>query len=210
MNLIVNATKYTNKGSISFLATFEKVNDKNINLILSVQDTGIGIEPDQIEHIFDAFSRAGIEKISHIEGTGLGLAIAKKFTEMMNGTIYVESEKNKGSKFTVVIPQEIRSDEMIGDFEVLRADYVKERRLNQQTFIAPEARILIVDDNEMNRLAIQALLKRTKINIDLAESGPVAIDMIKENKYHIIFLDYMMPEMNGIETLHRMKELTEN
>lgn len=210
MNLIVNATKYTNKGSISFLATFEKVDDKNINLILSVQDTGIGIEPDQIEHIFDAFSRAGIEKISHIEGTGLGLAIAKKITEMMNGTIYVESEKNKGSKFTVVIPQEIRSDEMIGDFEVLRADYVKERRLNQQTFIAPEARILIVDDNEMNRLAIQALLKRTKINIDLAESGPVAIDMIKENKYHIIFLDYMMPEMNGIETLHRMKELTEN
>ena len=210
MNLIVNATKYTNEGSITFKASFERAEANLINLILSVTDTGIGISKDQVVHVFDAFSRAGIEKTSNIEGTGLGLAIAKRFTEMMNGTIEVESETGKRSTFTVKIPQEIRSHEEIGNFEIQRADYVRERRLNQQTFVAPEARILIVDDNAMNRMAIKCLLNRTAIQVDVAESGMEALELVQNEEYHIIFLDYMMPEMNGIDTLHAMKQLKTN
>ncbi len=210
MNLIVNATKYTNKGSITFKASFERTKGNLINLMLSVADTGIGISEDHVAYVFDVFSRAGIEKVSNIEGTGLGLAIAKRFTEMMNGTIEVESVKGKGSTFTVKIPQEIRSHEEIGNFEIQRADYVKERRLNQQTFVAPEARILIVDDNAMNRMAMKCLLNRTAVQVDVAESGIEAIKLVQKELYHIVFLDYMMPEMNGIETLHAMKELKSN
>ena len=210
MNLVVNATKYTNKGSITFKASFERSEGNQINLILSVADTGIGISEDQVAHVFDAFSRAGIEKTSNIEGTGLGLAIAKRFTEMMNGTIEVESTRGKGSIFTVKIPQEIRSHEVIGNFEIQRADYVKERRLNQQTFVAPEAKILIVDDNAMNRMAIKCLLNRTAVQVDVAESGEEALVLVKRHAYHIIFLDYMMPEMNGIETLHALREMDGN
>lgn len=210
MNLVVNATKYTNKGSITFKASFEHAEVNRIYLILSIEDTGIGIAQDQVAHVFDAFSRAGIEKTSNIEGTGLGLAIAKRFTEMMMGTIEVKSIKEKGSTFTVRIPQEIRSKEVIGDFEIQRADYVKERRLNQQTFIAPDARILIVDDNAMNRMAIKCLLNRTQVQVDVAESGIEALALIQKEKYHILFLDYMMPEMNGIETLHEIKRLQDN
>jgi len=210
MNLVVNATKYTNRGSITFKATFEPIDECHIHLILSVSDTGIGISDDQVEHVFDAFSRAGIEKMTNIEGTGLGLAIAKRFAEMMQGTIEVRSKKGIGSTFTVTIPQEIRSNEKIGDFEIQRADYVKERRMNQHTFVAPEAKILIVDDNAMNRMAIQCLLNRTAIQVDLAESGQEAIEKVTQNSYHIIFLDYMMPDMNGIDTLHAMKKLDTN
>lgn len=210
MNLVVNATKYTNKGSITFKASFERTEGNQINLILSVADTGIGISEDQVGHVFDAFSRAGIEKTSNIEGTGLGLAIAKRFTEMMNGTIEVESTRGKGSIFTVKIPQEIRSYEVIGNFEIQRADYVKERRLNQQTFVAPEAKILIVDDNAMNRMAIKCLLNRTAVQVDVAESGEEALTLVKRHMYHIIFLDYMMPEMNGIQTLHALRGMDDN
>ncbi|MDD3660787.1 MAG: ATP-binding protein [Lachnospiraceae bacterium] len=210
MNLVVNATKYTNRGSITFKATFESIDENRINLILTVSDTGIGISEDQVTHVFDAFSRAGIEKMTNIEGTGLGLAIAKRFTEMMNGSIEVKSKKGVGSTFTVKIPQEIRCEEQIGNFEIRRADYVKERRMNQHTFVAPDAKILIVDDNAMNRMAIQCLLNRTAIQVDLAESGLEALEKVKQNFYHIIFLDYMMPEMNGIDTLHAMKKLESN
>lgn len=210
MNLVVNATKYTNRGSITFKATFEPIDENRIMLILTVSDTGIGISEDQVEHVFDAFSRAGIEKMTNIEGTGLGLAIAKRFAEMMNGTIEVKSKKGVGSTFTVNIPQEIRSKEQIGDFEIQRADYVKERRMNQHTFVAPGAKILIVDDNAMNRMAIQCLLNRTAIQVDLAESGADALERVKQNAYHIVFLDYMMPDMNGIDTLHAMKRLESN
>lgn len=112
----------------------------------------MGIPKDQIDNIFDAFSRGGVEKTTNIEGTGLGLALVKRYTQMMGGTVSVESEYQKGSVFTVMIPQEVIDKTPIGDFEKLRADYVKETVVNTQTFLAPDARLLIVDDNKMNRL----------------------------------------------------------
>jgi len=204
MNLIINAVKYTRHGSILFQVTFLEDNEK-FYLKFTVKDTGMGIPEDQIDNIFDAFSRGGVEKTTNIEGTGLGLALVKRYTQMMGGTVSVDSEYQKGSVFTVMIPQEVIDKTPIGDFEKLRADYVKETVVNTQTFLAPDARLLIVDDNKMNRLTIQSLLKRTRMQIDLAESGESCLEMIKGKHYHVILLDHMMPGMDGIETLHTIR-----
>ncbi len=206
MNLIVNAVKYTRHGSILFQVAFEETDqDQDLNLIITIKDTGMGIPSDQINNIFDAFSRGGVEKTTNIEGTGLGLALVKRYTQMMRGTVSVESEYGEGSVFIVMIPQKVIDHTPIGDFEKLRADYVKETVVNTQTFLAPDARLLIVDDNKMNRMAIQSLLKRTRIQIDLAESGESCLEMIQGKHYHVILLDHMMPGMDGIETLHAIR-----
>ena len=224
VNILNNAIKYTEKGSVTLeVGMSEQISDevnanisdpannkrKNIIITFTITDTGIGIKQENIPHLFDSFSRFDENKNKHIEGTGLGLAITKQLTDLMNGQIQVTSEYGKGSVFKVSIPQKVVSELKIGDISE-KYNNTSDKKKNTASFTAPDAKILVVDDVKMNISVFKALLKRTKIAVDSAMSGPEALEMIKEKKYDIIFLDHMMPDMDGIETYKHMKTLEEN
>lgn len=226
VNILNNAIKYTQKGSVTLTVEMsdmklsdmpdhsndsksENITDKNTIITFRIADTGIGIKKENISHLFDSFSRFDEEKNKYIEGTGLGLAITKQLVDLMNGEIVVTSEYGKGSVFTVCIPQKIISDLKIGDISE-KYNEPSNKKKKKSTFTAPDANVLVVDDVKMNINVFKALLKRTEINVDSAMSGSEALDMIKEKKYDIIFLDHMMPDMDGIETYQNMKMLEDN
>lgn len=221
VNILNNAIKYTQKGSVTLTVEMsdmpdhsndsksENITDKNTIITFRIADTGIGIKKENISHLFDSFSRFDEEKNKYIEGTGLGLAITKQLVDLMNGEIVVTSEYGKGSVFTVSIPQKIVSDLKIGDISE-KYNEPSNKKKKKSTFTAPDANVLVVDDVRMNINVFKALLKRTEINVDSAMSGSEALDMIKEKKYDIIFLDHMMPDMDGIETYQNMKMLEDN
>ena len=221
VNILNNAIKYTKKGSVTLTVGMSDMPDhsndnkpdsaagKNIIITFRIDDTGIGIKKENISHLFDSFSRFDEEKNKYIEGTGLGLAITKQLVDLMNGEIVVTSEYGKGSVFTVNIPQKIASDLKIGDISE-KYNASPDKKKKKATFTAPDANVLVVDDVKMNINVFKALLKRTEINVDSAMSGSEALDMIKSKKYDIIFLDHMMPDMDGIETYQNMKMLEDN
>lgn len=226
VNILNNAIKYTKKGSVTLTVGMsdmklsdmpdhsndsksENITDKNTIITFRIADTGIGIKKENISHLFDSFSRFDEEKNKYIEGTGLGLAITKQLVDLMNGEIVVTSEYGKGSVFTVSIPQKIVSDLKIGDISE-KYNEPSNKKKKKSTFTAPDANVLVVDDVRMNINVFKALLKRTEINVDSAMSGSEALDMIKAKKYDIIFLDHMMPDMDGIETYQNMKMLEDN
>ena len=198
LNLINNAVKYTKEGRIDFIVCKES---KESRILFEVKDTGIGIKKENISVLFDAFMRVDQKKNQKIEGTGLGLAIAKQLAEQMGGSIHVESDYGKGSSFVVKLPMKEASKEKVSIIEH------KQREDKERTyFVAPEAKILAVDDNEENLLVIKSLLKRTGIFVDTAKSGAECIRKAKENSYDMILLDYMMPRMDGIETIRELKK----
>lgn len=205
-NLLTNGVKYTEQGHVTLQMTGERSGDY-INLRVAVKDTGIGIAEENMKKLFDSFQRVEEIRNRNIEGTGLGLAITKQLVELMDGRIWVESQYGKGSVFYVEFPQKIISDEEIGDFAERYRKNMEKMKDYKESFIAPEARLLVVDDVPMNLKVIQGLLKSTEIQIETAESGKQCLDMIKRKTYHLIMLDHMMPEMDGIETLHRMMEM---
>ena len=206
VNILNNALKYTKKGTVSLGIDFEDLGDDKINIIIKVSDTGIGIKKEDMEHLFDAFSRADLSRNRSIEGTGLGLAITAKFVGLMNGTISVDSIYNEGSVFTIIIPQTIVSyNETIGEFE----KYIHEDRApgkeEKSLLKCVNAKILVVDDVEMNLKVVRGLLKDTNVEVDMVESGFDCLTKVRENKYDMILLDHMMPYMDGIETFREMK-----
>ena len=209
INLLTNAVKYTNQGKIIFRLGYQPVENKRILLDISVEDTGIGIAKENLAKLFDTFQRIDLNKNRNVEGTGLGLCIVKQLVELMNGTIKVESEYGKGSKFSVSIPQAVVSDRVIGEFS---PEYVNntEEQLYKESFTAEGTSILVVDDVPMNLKVFKALLKNTGINIDTAESGKECLGLVRQKKYNIIFMDHMMPVMDGIQTLHKMNEMPDN
>lgn len=209
-NLLSNAVKYTKEGSVTLKATCLQVDEENIVLRISISDTGIGIKKEDLEKLFDSFKRLELSKNRNIEGTGLGLNIAKSLVELMNGYITVESEYGKGSTFTVSIPQRIIDGKPMGNLEENVRQYRSEQLKPGQRFIAPEANILVVDDNIMNLSVIKALLKRTQIQTEIADSGAKSLELTKEKKYDIILMDHMMPDMDGIETLQKLRADEEN
>ncbi|MDD4599509.1 Sensor histidine kinase RcsC [bioreactor metagenome] len=199
-NLISNAVKYTEAGSVSLSLTGCEASDKSgILLTLKVIDTGKGISPELLPNIFEAFARSEEARNSKIEGTGLGLAIVKELTERMGGRLSVVSEYGHGSTFTVEIPQRY-ADETAACSNV--HDSADER-----SFIAPQGRILAVDDNEGNLGVLQFLLARTMLSIDIALSGKECLVKARQNQYHVILLDYMMPQMDGITTLGSLQQM---
>ncbi len=200
-NIISNAVKYTEQGSITVKIFSENIDAENMLLGVTVIDTGIGIKEDELPKLFDSFKRLDSEKTRAIQGTGLGLNIAKQLTDLMKGNIYVESEYGKGSKFTVTIPQKIINKEPIGKLNIITKKSNKDKKSTQGQFTAPDAKVLIVDDNAMNLALMRGLLKRTKMSVDLADSGNKCLELCKDKKYDIIFMDHMMPELDGIETL---------
>jgi signal transduction histidine kinase/ActR/RegA family two-component response regulator len=207
MNLLTNAVKYTKEGTVTLQIKWQKKNENEICLLASVEDTGIGIAPENQEKLFTSFERVDVENTHNIEGTGLGLAITKQMVELMQGKIGVYSTVGKGSLFYVELPQKVADWEPVGDLTGKEAaeDKPAEHRYKEK-FRAPQAKILVVDDLPMNLLVMQGLLKKTEVVIDTALSGAATLQLCAEQKYDMIFLDQMMPEMDGMETLHRLRE----
>ncbi|MCM1251573.1 MAG: response regulator [Clostridium sp.] len=208
-NLLTNAVKYTPQGGIEMNVTYENAGEGYLSLIISVKDTGMGIKKEDMGKLFESFQRLDEEKNRNIEGTGLGMNITMSLLKLMDGDMKVESEYGKGSVFTVTIPQRIVSEEPAGSFEDIRKKHETGGRTRQQSFEAPGAKVLVVDDNEMNLTVFKSLLKRTKMNIVTANSGKRCLELVQKEHYHMIFMDHMMPEMDGIETLHAMQKLTD-
>ncbi|MBR6901800.1 MAG: response regulator [Synergistaceae bacterium] len=205
VNILNNAVKYTKKGSVKFVLTGVRGNDpSSIVLHITVTDTGIGIHAEDIPKLFKSFSRIDAKETHNIEGTGLGLAITGRLIELMGGNVEVTSTYGSGSTFHVVIPQKIVGEKTLRDYELEAAHRKKEER---KILKAPEARVLIVDDNDMNRIVLRSLMKETQVKIDDAESGEECLNKIKSNSYDVILMDYMMPRMDGKETLMHIKEM---
>ncbi len=210
VNLLTNSVKYTNEGSVTLEIDCADIQGNIINLRITVSDTGIGIREEELHMLFDPFTRLDMMRNKSVEGTGLGLSITKRLVAMMQGNLTVESEYGNGSKFTFVIPQKIMGTELLGDYRKA-ADEVTEHSKSGApgTFIAPRAKILAVDDNRVNITVVKGLLKRLKVQFDAALSGAECLDKIRQNHYDIIFLDHMMPEMDGVETLQSMCQIEE-
>ena len=203
-NIMTNAVKYTDKGSVTLTVSYKKLSDEQIMLSFSVKDTGRGIKEEDREKLFQGFTRVDQARNRHIEGTGLGLSITSQLVSMMSGTIDVKSVYGEGSEFIIEIPQKIISSEPAGEFcTVLRASAASKYK---ESFTAPDARLLVTDDNKSNLQVVEGLLKPTKIQVDTASSGYECLNRLRLNKYDILLLDHMMPEMDGVETLRRIKE----
>ena len=208
-NLLGNAVKYTKEGGVTLYVGKQKddvvENDKTMHLVISVKDTGIGIKKEDIDKLFQKFERVDLQQNSTVEGSGLGLAITKNLLDLMNGSISVESVYGQGSVFTAVLPQRIVSTEAVGDFKMKFEKSVQEAKVYQESFRAPDAHILIVDDTRMNLTVAVGLLKKTQIEIDTAASGLEAIGLAKTISYDLILMDQRMPGMDGTETMKRIK-----
>lgn len=210
-NLLNNAVKYTDRGSIRLTLRGERrpVSDSatpSLLLIASVEDTGIGIRPEDMDRLYDKFQRLDLEQNSTVEGTGLGLAITRSLLDRMGGSIDVRSEYGKGSVFTVSIPQRIASDEPIGDFHTRFRARVQQSGSSGDRFRAPGARILIVDDTRMNLSVAVGLLRSTQMQIDTALSGEAALVLTRTNPYDLILMDQRMPKIDGTEALRLIRE----
>ncbi len=209
-NILNNAVKYTDEGSVSLKISGTRPdcteNGKPIlNLVVEVKDTGIGISKENLGKLFVKFERLDLVRNSTKEGTGLGLAITKMLLDMMHGRIDVESEYGKGSTFTVIVPQGIVSDEPIGNFKEKFEKSIGEKEDYHESFIAPAAKVLVVDDTRMNLIVATEILKDTKMFIDTAISGRDAVKMTLKTRYDVILMDQRMPEMDGEETLHEIR-----
>lgn len=205
-NLLSNAAKYTEKGSIT-LAVEGRKEKEQFSLVIEVRDTGVGIKEENLGTLFSQFTRFDLEKNRNIEGTGLGLAISKQLVDLMHGEIKVHSIYGIGSSFSVTVPQQIIDGTPMGDFNERYHDVNQENAEYRQKFEAPDARILVVDDVEVNLKVIVNLLKATHIQVDVAHGGEHCLELTKQTAYDVIFLDHMMPEMDGVETYSRMRKM---
>jgi signal transduction histidine kinase/DNA-binding NarL/FixJ family response regulator/HPt (histidine-containing phosphotransfer) domain-containing protein len=217
-NFLSNAAKYTEQGSVTLRIggnRKEKAGEGvpgNFSpgvflLRIAVEDTGIGIKEEHRGMLFDAFTRIDLPARRNIEGTGLGLAIAKELAELMGGSITVQSEWGRGSVFTVEVPQIIQHDEPMGRDYAASAGRTER---DETFFTAKGGRVLAVDDNRENLLVLCSLLQRTRLTVDTASSGSECLEKVRRNNYHVIFMDYMMSGMDGIETFRRLREENKN
>lgn len=204
-NILTNAVKYTEEGDIWFRIRKEKEEAQKVVLCFEIEDTGIGIREEDIPRLYAEFERIEENRNRHIEGTGLGMSITMQLLQMMGSRLLVESTYGKGSKFTFYLEQDIVDDKPIGDFkqnvQQLAAEYTY-----TASFTAPDAQVLVVDDNAINRKVFGNLLHQTRVKITEAESGAQCLALIKQKQFDIIFLDHMMPGMDGMETLKRMRK----
>ena len=214
-NLLNNAVKYTQEGSVSLKITYdtsepEDGEQNRIELLIQVSDTGIGIRQEDMGKLFGNFERLDLEKNRNIEGTGLGLAITKKLAEAMGGSVEVTSEYGRGSTFSVRLPQKVVDSTPIGEFEMEAVAETDTQGVYMEKFHAPEARILVVDDNNMNLMVVKGLLKKTKVQIVTCNNGRECLERMQKEHFHIILLDHMMPGMDGMEVIKRTQTLENN
>jgi len=204
LNLLTNAVKYTEKGGFTLiLKVIEKTGDK-CRIYFGVKDTGIGVKPEDMDKLFSAFERVDEKKNSGIQGTGLGLDISRQFVALMGGELKCESVYGEGSEFYFEVEQGIDDSSPMGDFKENEGSNGKKSYL--PLFVAPEGRVLVVDDNEMNLQVIRGLLKRTKLKLVTAMSGKECLSKLQNETFHLVLLDHMMPEMDGIETLKEIRK----
>lgn len=205
VNILNNAVKYTKQGMVKLHV--EGIREENaFVLMMQVADSGIGIKEEDLNKLFDGFQRLDLEQNRNIEGTGLGLAITHSLVEKMNGRMEVSSEYEKGSVFTIYLTQEVIDDSPVGDFRKKFETMAKQKAGYKESFIAPDAKVLVVDDNEMNLAVVKALLKQTSIQVTTCMSGKECLELVTNEHFDVILLDHMMPEMDGIETLARIKQ----
>ncbi len=209
-NLLSNAVKYTQTGTVTLRLAWEKQEKETLLLKIAVEDTGVGVKEKDIARIFETFNRLDMEASRNEEGTGLGLAVTHQLVGMMGGKLEVKSEYGKGSVFSFAIPQKIINASPLGDFQEQYDKSVRNSISYREKFIAPLAKILVVDDNAMNLAVAQDLLRKTKLQIDVASSGGECLEMLKRKEYHLICMDHMMPVMDGVQTLHAIRELEDN
>ncbi len=205
INLLNNAVKYTSEGSVTLSVRCERLSLNRVRVWYSVEDTGQGVKKENIPYIFNAFRRVDEEKNRYIEGTGLGLSIVQQLVEMMGGEISVNSVYTKGSTFIVMLEQDIVDEKDLGTFTLASRAKSHAGEAYRQSFEAPDAHILVVDDNDMNLMVVSKLLSGTKIQIDTAKSGAECLKLTQNHQYDCILMDHMMPEMDGIECLHALR-----
>ncbi len=211
-NILTNAVKYTEKGEITF-SMWHKLDDKDpthITIYAEVKDTGIGIKEEDMDKLFARFNRIEEQRNRNIEGTGLGMTITKHLLDLMGGSMEIESEYGVGSTFRVAIRQKVVEWNKIGDYQDSVRKRVDSRDKYKELFTAPEAKVLIVDDTKMNLMVFKSLLKSTEIQIETADSGMEGLEIMKNEKFDVIFLDHMMPHKDGIETLHDLRADKDN
>ncbi|WP_303841205.1 DegV family protein [Anaerotruncus colihominis] len=205
INLLNNAVKYTSEGSVTLSIRCERQTVNRVRVWYSVEDTGQGVKKENIPYIFNAFRRVDEEKNRYIEGTGLGLSIVRQLVELMGGEISVNSVYTKGSKFVVTLDQDIIDEKELGTFTLASRARVHEGETYQQSFEAPDAHILVVDDNDMNLMVVSKLLGETNIQIDTAANGIECLQLTQNHHYDCILMDHLMPGMDGIECLHALR-----
>lgn len=202
-NLLTNAVKYTKKGGFKLSVSMEKISSEICELHVSVRDSGIGIKEEDMDKLFTAYERLEEDKNSGIQGTGLGLNLSKRFAELLGGSLTCQSTYGEGSEFIFIVRQKIMDPAPLGVFkehdEEAGGPYVPK-------FIAPDADVLVVDDNPMNLNVMKGLLKATRVFVTTASSGEECLTKIREHHYDIVFLDHMMPGMDGIETVEKIRE----
>ena len=203
INLLNNAVKYTKEGEISLVVGGD-VSGEKVDLTVQVKDTGIGIKEDNLDKLFMDFERVDLEENRNIEGTGLGLAIVYRLLQHMGGEIKVSSKYGEGTEFVVNLPQGVADVTPIGDFQV-KYEAEGDTKYTER-FVAPDAKVLVVDDHEMNLVVIKNLLKTTQMQITTCSSGEECIEHIINDTFDIVLLDHMMPGMSGIETLESIIE----
>lgn len=213
-NLLTNAVKYTMKGTIWFrvglVQKADGFDDTDVVLHFEVEDTGIGIKPEDMKKLFAEFERIEVERNRNIEGTGLGIPISMQLLHMMDSELKEESEYGKGSVFSFDLRQKVVEATQIGNYEDRVKEFAKMNDLPAETFVAPGTHVLVVDDNGMNRKVFKALLKGTQIEVTEAESGFRAIELASSQHFDMIFMDHMMPEMDGVESMKRIKSVKES
>ncbi len=207
INLISNSIKYTPQGGVLLKVSGLNRKEGKVSLYFQLTDTGIGMHEEEMSKLFQSFQRLDTEKNRNIEGTGLGMAITKRMTDLMGGTIHVESTYGAGSTFMVTIPQEVMGEQEIGNWQKQQSEA---EHKNRDDFRAEGVRALVVDDNRVNLLVFEKLLKNSGMKITTALSGPEALEFLQHEPFDMIFLDHFMPEMDGLETLKKMKELPDH
>ena len=204
-NILTNAVKYTEKGSVTLRVKMEKKDARHIVLQVAVKDTGIGIKESK-EVLFASFQRGGDLRAHHIEGTGLGLSITQQLLEMMGSDLEMESVYGKGSIFSFELVQTVVSEEPMGNLNDLYQKRLSQEQKYHESFQAPDAHVLVVDDNVMNQKVVKSLLKQTLVQIDTAEDGAGCLEKCARNHYDLILMDHLMPNMDGVAAFHRLRK----
>lgn len=204
-NILTNAVKYTEEGSVTFRVQMERKDTRHVILKVAVKDTGIGIKESK-EVLFASFQRGGDLRAHHIEGTGLGLSITRQLLEMMGSELEMESVYGQGSLFYFDLVQTVLGEEPMGNLNDLYQKRLSQEQKYRESFTAPDARVLVVEDNAMNQKVVKSLLKQTLVQIDLAEDGVGCLEKCAHNHYDLILMDHLMPHMDGVEAFHRLRE----
>ena len=201
INIVNNAIKYTEKGVVTLTVKVVETEEERAKIYISVRDTGQGIRQEELGKLFDAFTQVDIKKNQGKESTGLGLTISSQLVELMGGRLDVVSEYGSGSDFFFTVWQGIRTTEKMGDFHATsnQAEDAS-KKIYKCEYVAPDAHVLVVEDNEINQIVLQAILEPLKLQIDFAENGKEALESIKSKKYQVILMDHYMPVMDGVET----------